>query len=263
MENHTKSELDRIGEGIIAGRNPVLEALRAGRQLDKVYIAKGDTDASLRRIAGLARDAGAVVVETDRRKLDAMSDTNAHQGVVALGAVRRYADVEALLAVSQEKGEPPFLLIGDEIADPHNLGAMIRTAEAAGAHGLIIPKRRSAGVTAVVEKTSAGAASHFPVARVPNLTAAIEKLKKAGVWICGTVPVGGIALWEAELTGPLAIVIGSEGGGMSRLVSEHCDFHIQIPMYGQVSSLNASVSAAVLLYEALRQRKGQGGKARG
>ena len=245
---------DDASEGIIEGRNAVTEALRAGRLLDKVYIAKGETDAALGHIASKARDAGAVVVEADRRKLDAMSVTHAHQGVVAVAAVKAYVGLEDILQIAADRGEAPLIVICDEISDPHNLGAIIRTAECAGAHGIVIPKRRSAGMTAVVSKTSAGAVEYMPIARVANLTAAIGELKKAGVWVYGASSTGESALWETDLTGPAVIVIGSEGEGMSRLVSESCDFRIKIPMAGRISSLNASVSASVILYEVLRQR---------
>ena len=239
---------------LIEGRNAVIEALRAGRAIDKIYIAKGEVDQTLGHIASKARAQGVVVVETDRRKLDAMSKTHAHQGVVALCAVKDYCTVEDLLQLAEEKGEPPFLVMCDEISDPHNLGAIIRTAECVGAHGVIIPKRRSAGLTAVVDKASAGAAEHLPIARVANLSAAIETLKKAGVWVYGAAAEGESPLWKTDLTGSICVVIGSEGDGISRLVREHCDVLVSIPMKGEISSLNASAAAAVLLYEALRQR---------
>ena len=240
----------------IEGRNAVTEALRAGRPFDKMYIAKGDTDAALGYIASAARDRGSVVVEVDRRKLDYMSKTGAHQGVIAVCAVKEYSTVDDILNAAEEKGEPPFIIICDEISDHHNLGAIIRTAECAGAHGVIIPKRRSAGITAVVEKTSAGAVEYMPVARVANITAVMKDLKKRGVWIYGTAADGDSVLWNTDFTGPTAVVIGSEGDGMSRLVAENCDFKISIPMYGKISSLNASASAAVIMYEIVRQRKG-------
>ena len=241
-------------EDIIEGRNAVLEALRAGRAIDKIYIAKGDVDKTLGHIASKARAGGCVVVEADRRKLDAMSQTHAHQGVVALAAVRTYCTIDDILAVAEERGEAPFVIVCDEVSDPHNLGAIIRTAECAGAHGVIIPKRRSAGLTAIVGKTSAGAAEHMAVARVPNLTAALKELRDRGLWIFGSAAEGSSPLWKADLTGPVCLVIGSEGDGMSRLVRETCDFLVSIPMHGKVSSLNASAAAAVLIYEALRQR---------
>lgn len=241
-------------EDIIEGRNAVLEALRAGRAIDKIYIAKGDVDKTLGHIASKARAAGCVVVEADRRKLDAMSQTHAHQGVVALAAVRTYCTVDDILAIAEAHGEAPFVIVCDEVSDPHNLGAIIRTAECAGVHGIIIPKRRSAGLTAIVGKTSAGAAEHMAVARVPNLTAALKQLRDRGLWIFGSAAEGSSPLWQADLTGPVCLVIGSEGDGMNRLVRETCDFLVSIPMHGKVSSLNASAAAAVLIYEALRQR---------
>ena len=241
-------------DGVIEGRNAVIEALRAGTAIDKIYLQKGETDKTLGHIASSARAAGAVVVEADKRKLDAMSRTHAHQGVIALSAVREYAGVEDILQAAADKGEPPLLVVCDELSDPHNLGAVIRTAECAGAHGVIIPKRRSAGLTAVVAKTSAGAVAHVPVARVPNLPALLDDLKKRGIWVFGTAADGSTALYDADLKGPAAIVIGSEGSGMGRLVSERCDFLVRIPMRGKLNSLNASAAAAILLYEAVRQR---------
>ena len=247
-------EQNSPADGIIEGRNTVIEALRAGTAMDKVYIAKGETDATLGHIASTARGKGIVVVEADRRKLDAMSVTRSHQGVIAVAAVREYASVSDILQSARDKGETPLVVVCDELSDPHNLGAVIRTAEAAGAHGVIIPKRRSAGLTAIVAKTSAGAVSYLPVARVANLTALLRELKEEGLWVFGTAADGSTSLYQADLKGPAAIVIGSEGNGMSRLVREQCDFLLSIPMRGQVNSLNASAAAAVVLYEAVRQR---------
>ena len=247
-------EQNSPADGIIEGRNAVIEALRAGTAMDKVYIAKGETDATLGHIASTARGKGIVVVEADRRKLDARSVTHSHQGVIAVAAVREYASVSDILQSARDKGETPLVVVCDELSDPHNLGAVIRTAEAAGAHGIIIPKRRSAGLTAIVAKTSAGAVSYLPVARVANLTALLKELKEEGLWVFGTAADGSTSLYQADLKGPAAIVIGSEGNGMSRLVREQCDFLVSIPMRGQVNSLNASAAAAVVLYEAVRQR---------
>lgn len=257
MRGHeTKKTFDEaISDGMIEGRNAVIEALRTETAIDKIYIAKGETDKTLGHIASKARDRGIVVVEADRRKLDHMSRTHAHQGVIALAAVREYVSVQSILEAAAEKGEAPLLVVCDEISDPHNLGAILRTAECAGAHGVIIPKRRSAGLTAVVAKTSAGAVSYMPVARVPNMAALLKDLKKQGVWVFGTAAEGTTTLYDADLKGPAAIVIGSEGDGMSRLVTENCDFLVSIPMKGQISSLNASAAAAILLYEAVRQRR--------
>ena len=249
-----ESEEQDEREDLIEGRNAVIEALRAGRPIDKIYIQKGETDKTLGHIASTAKDAGIVVVDADRRKLDFMSRTHAHQGVIALAAIKDYCSVSDILAIAKERNEPPFIVMCDEISDPHNLGAVIRSAECVGAHGVIIPKRRSAGLTSIVEKTSAGAVEHIAVARVANLASAIEELKAAGVWVYGTAADGANPLWKTDLTGPACFVIGSEGAGMGRLVREKCDFLVSIPMKGKVSSLNASAAAAVLLYEALRQR---------
>ena len=261
MDKERKEKTARVqdaeADGIIEGRNAVIEALRAGTTIDKIFIQKGETDKTLGHIASTARAAGVVVVDADKRKLDFMSRTHAHQGVVALTSVREYVSVEDILNIAREKGENPLIVVCDEISDPHNLGAIIRTAECAGAHGVVIPKRRSAGLTAVVAKTSAGAVSHVPVARVANLPALLKELKEAGVWVFGTAADGDTPLYQADLKGPAAIVIGSEGDGMGRLVAETCDFKVRIPMRGKLNSLNASAAAAILLYEAVRQRLAQ------
>ncbi len=251
MPENRKEAEDRV-----EGKNAVMEALKAGRPLDKIYIAKGEQDKALRFIAQKGKAAGAVVSEVDRRKLDAMSVTHAHQGVIAVAAVREYSTVADILAIAAKRGEAPLVVVCDEISDPHNLGAIIRTAECAGAHGVVIPKHRSAGITAVVEKTSAGAVEHMAVARVVNLAAALKELQEAGVWVFGTAADGDRNLWEADLKSPAALVIGSEGTGMSRLTRENCDFLLSIPLRGKVSSLNASNAAAIVLYEAVRQRIG-------
>ena len=246
MDKERKEKTARVqdaeADGIIEGRNAVIEALRAGTTIDKIFIQKGETDKTLGHIASTARAAGVVVVDADKRKLDFMSRTHAHQGVIALTSVREYVSVEDILNIAREKGENPLIVVCDEISDPHNLGAIIRTAECAGAHGVVIPKRRSAGLTSIVAKTSAGAVSYVPVARV---------------WVFGTAAEGTSDLYSADLKGPAAIVIGSEGDGMTRLVREKCDFLVSIPMKGKISSLNASAAAAILLYEAVRQRLGK------
>ena len=242
-------------EGQLEGRNALQEALRSGRTIDKVFIASGETDRALQRLAAEAKDAGAVVVPVDRRKLDMMSTTRAHQGVIALAAAREYFSVDDILQEAADRGENALIIICDELTDPHNLGAIIRTAECAGAHGVIIPKRRSVGLTAVVAKASAGAIEHMKVARVTNLNATIEELKEKGIWVFGTAAEGSIPMYEADLTGPTAIVVGSEGEGMGRLVQKNCDVTVHIPMKGKITSLNASVAASVLLYEAVRQRR--------
>ena len=246
-ENQFKNE-------IIEGRNAVIEALRAGRAIDKIFIAKGDVDKTLGHIASKAREKGIVVVEADRRKLDFMSLTKAHQGVVAVVGVRDYCSIDDIFAIAEERGEAPFIIVCDEISDPHNLGAIIRSAECSGAHGVIIPKRRSAGLTAIVDKSSAGAAEHMAIARVPNITAALKDLKDRGVWVYGTAADGANQLWKTDFSGSMALVIGSEGEGMGRLVKESCDFVVSLPMKGKVSSLNASAAAAIVMYEVLRQR---------
>ena len=250
----SKREREEAPENMLEGRNAVTEALSAGRTIDKLFVADGDTDRALGRICAMAKQAGAVVVPTDRRKLDYMSATGAHQGVIAMVAAHDYASIDDILKKAQDAGEPPLIVICDELSDPHNLGAIIRTAECAGAHGIIIPKRRSVGLTAVVGKASAGALEYMPVARVSNITAAIDTLKKAGVWVYGTAAEGDTTLYKADLKSAAAIVIGNEGEGMSRLVSERCDFKVSIPMKGSISSLNASAAAAIMLYEAVRQR---------
>ena len=253
-DKNQRRPIEAQADGLIEGRNAVIEALRAGTAIDKIYLARGETDATLGHIASTARNKGVVVAEADRRKLDGMSRTKSHQGVIAVAAVREYADVDDILGAAREKGEPPLIVVCDELSDPHNLGAVIRTAECAGAHGVVIPKRRSAGLTAIVAKTSAGAVSYLPVARVPNLTAALKDLKERGLWVFGTAADGGTSLYQADLKGPAVLVIGSEGDGMGRLVREQCDFLVSIPMKGRLNSLNASAAAAVVLYEAVRQR---------
>ncbi|MGN0999465.1 MAG: 23S rRNA (guanosine(2251)-2'-O)-methyltransferase RlmB [Faecousia sp.] len=243
-------------EGQLEGRNALTEALRSGRTIDKVFIATGETDRALQHLAAQAKEAGAVVVPVDRRKLDAMSTTHAHQGVIALAAAHTYCTIDDILEEAASRGETPLIVICDELTDPHNLGAIMRSAECAGAHGVIIPKRRSVGLTAVVAKASAGAVEYMKVARVTNINSAIAELKEKGVWIFGTAAEGSIPMYRADLTGPTAIVIGNEGEGMSPLVRKNCDVTVHIPMKGRISSLNASAAASILLYEAVRQRLG-------
>jgi len=254
MDEQRKNNMTAEADGVIEGRNAVIEALRAGESIDKIFILKGETDKTLGHIASKARAAGIVVVDADKRKLDNMSRTHSHQGVIALASVREYVTVESILEAAAAKGENPLIVVCDEITDPHNLGAIIRTAECAGAHGIVIPKRRSAGLTAVVAKTSAGAVAHMPVARVANIPSLLKDLKKQGVWVFGTAADGNTTLYDADLKGAAAIVIGSEGDGMTRLAAENCDFLVSIPMRGKLNSLNASAAAAIMLYEAVRQR---------
>lgn len=243
-------------EGQLEGRNALQEALKSGRTVDKVFIAAGETDRALQRLAAEAKEAGAVVVPVDRRKLDAMSFTRAHQGVIALVAAHVYYSIDDILEEAASRGEAPLIVICDELSDPHNLGAILRSAECAGAHGVIIPKRRSVGLTATVAKASAGAIEYMKVARVTNINSAIAELKEKCVWVFGTAAEGSIPMYQANLTVPAAIVIGNEGDGMSQLVRKNCDVMLNIPMKGHISSLNASAAASILLYEALRQRLG-------
>ncbi|MBQ4641089.1 MAG: 23S rRNA (guanosine(2251)-2'-O)-methyltransferase RlmB [Oscillospiraceae bacterium] len=241
-------------ENQLEGRNALTEALRSGRTIDKVFVASGDTDRALQHLAAQAKEAGAVVVPVDRRKLDAMSTTHSHQGVIALAAARDYCSIDDILQEAADRGEAPLIVICDELSDPHNLGAILRSAECAGAHGVIIPKRRSVGLTATVAKASAGAVEYMKVAKVTNITSAIMELKEKGVWIFGTAAEGSVPMYQADLTVPAGIVIGNEGDGMSQLVRKNCDMLVHIPMKGQISSLNASAAASILLYEAVRQR---------
>ena len=241
-------------EGQLEGRNAISEALKSGRTIDKVFVADGDTDKGLQRLAAQAKEAGAVVVPVDRRKLDAMSFTRAHQGIIALATAHEYVTIDDILEEAAARGQAPLIVICDELTDPHNLGAILRSAECAGAHGVIIPKRRSVGLTATVAKASAGAVEYMKVARVTNINSAIAELKDRGVWVFGTAAEGSIPMYQADLTGPAAIVIGNEGAGLSPLVRKNCDVMVNIPMAGRISSLNASAAASILLYEAVRQR---------
>ena len=243
-------------EGQIEGRNALTEALKSGRTIDKVFVADGDTDRALQRLAAQAKEAGAVIVPVDRRKLDAMSTTRAHQGVIALVAAHDYYTIDDILEEAASRGENALIVICDELSAPHNLGAIMRSAECAGAHGVVIPKRRSVGLTATVAKASAGAVEYMKVARVTNINNAINELKEKGVWVFGTAAEGSIPMYKADLTGPTAIVIGNEGDGMSQLVRKNCDVMVHIPMKGRITSLNASAAASILLYEAVRQRLG-------
>ena len=243
-------------EGQLEGRTALTEALKSGRTIDKVFVAAGDTDRGLQRLAAQAKEAGAVVVPVDRRKLDQMSTTRAHQGIIALAAAHVYYTIDDILEEAASRGETPLIVICDELSDPHNLGAIMRSAECAGAHGVIIPKRRSVGLTATVAKASAGAVEYMKVARVTNINACLSELKEKGVWIYGTAAEGSIPMYKADLTGPAAIVIGNEGDGMSQLVRKNCDVMVHIPMKGKITSLNASAAASILLYEAVRQRLG-------
>lgn len=237
------------------GRNAVLELLRSEQAVDKIFLASGQSG-RMQDIYAMAKQRGIPVIECDRRKLDAMSVTHAHQGVIAQAAAHAYAELDELFAKAEAAGEPPLFVICDGIEDPHNLGAIIRSAESAGAHGVIIPKRRAAGLTAVTARASAGALAHMPIHKATNLSSLLDTLKERGVWIFGAEANGTISLYQADLAGAAAIVIGSEGAGLSRIIREKCDFIVSIPMRGKVNSLNASNAAAVLLYEAVRKRLG-------
>ena len=240
-------------ENKIEGRNAVLEAFRSGKTVDKLYILDGCQDGPVRTIARDARKHDTIIQYVAKERLDQISETGKHQGVIAVAASYEYATVEDILAKAKEKGEPPFVLLLDNIEDPHNLGAIIRTANLAGAHGVIIPKRRAAGLTAVVARTSAGALNYTPVAKVTNLKTVMEQLKKEGMWfVCADM--GGTAYYDLDLKGPIGLVIGNEGEGVSRLVKENCDFVASIPMKGDIDSLNASVAAGILAFEIARQR---------
>lgn len=240
-------------ENKIEGRNTVLEAFRSGKTVDKLYILDGCQDGPVRTIAREARKHDTIIQYVAKERLDQISETGKHQGVIAVAASYEYATVEDILAKAKEKGEPPFILLLDNIEDPHNLGAIIRTANLAGAHGVIIPKRRAAGLTAVVARTSAGALNYTPVAKVTNLKTVMEQLKKEGMWfVCADM--GGTTYYDLDLKGPIGLVIGNEGEGVSRLVKENCDFVASIPMKGNIDSLNASVAAGILAFEIARQR---------
>ncbi|MGN0148668.1 MAG: 23S rRNA (guanosine(2251)-2'-O)-methyltransferase RlmB [Clostridia bacterium] len=241
-------------EDKIIGRNPVLEAIRSGRSIDKILIKKGKYEGSIVPIIKKAKEAKILIQEVDKAKLDTISEGENHQGVIAYVSAYDYVTVKDILLRAEEKGEPPFVIICDKITDPHNLGAILRTANCVGAHGVIIPKRNSVGVNSIVAKTSAGAVEYTPVAKVTNIAGTIEDLKKEGMWIAGA-DMNGEEMYKVDLKGSLGLVIGSEGEGISRLVREKCDFIASIPMNGQINSLNASVAAGVLMYEALRQRR--------
>ena len=237
---------------VIAGRNAVTEALKAGRPIDSILVRRGEKNGSVSSILRMAKQAGIPVKEVDSRKLDGMCGGENHQGVIAMAAVHAFSEVEDIFALAESRNEPPFILVCDEIADPHNLGAILRTAECAGAHGVVIPKRRSVGLTAAVGKASAGAVEYMKVARVSNLAGAIDRLKDEGLWIAGA-DMEGTELTKADLKGAIGFVIGSEGDGLSRLIREKCDFLVSIPMSGHIDSLNAAVAAAILMFEKKRQ----------
>lgn len=245
---------DRVGNGAVIGRNAVRELLRSGRPVDKLLVQSGEREGALIPIVGEAIARGIPVVETERRKLDAISGFAPHQGVIAMAAEKEYCTVEEILALARERGEKPLIVIADGICDPYNLGAIIRCAEGCGAHGLILPKRHAAGLSPLVTKASAGAIEHLAIAKVSNISATIEELKKEGLWIFAA-EAGGENFYETDMSVPAAIVLGSEGNGVSELVRRRSDFVVSIPMYGKVNSFNVSTAAAVLLCEAARQQR--------
>ena len=256
MEKHPNNRREAPrGTDIIAGRNAVTEALKAGRAIDSLYVQRGERSGGLQALIAKAKETGATIKEADPKKLEHLCGGANHQGVVAVAAVKEYATVEDLFQRAQERGEPPFFVICDELEDPHNLGAVIRTAECAGAHGVIVPKRRSVGLTYAVGKASAGAVEHLPVARVNNLASLLEELKQRGLWVYAA-DMDGAPWCQTDFTGPVALVIGSEGKGVGRLVKEKADFVVSLPLKGNINSLNASVAAGILCYEVSRQRSG-------
>lgn len=243
----------RYEELTIEGRNAVMEAFRSGKSIDKLFVQDGCKDGPVQSIVREARKHDTIIQFVDRSRLDQISETGKHQGVIAYAAAYEYSEVEDILKLAEEKGEDPFILLLDDIEDPHNLGAIIRTANLAGAHGVIIPKRRAAGLTATVAKTSAGALNYTPVAKVTNLVQTMKELKDKGIWFA-CADMDGEIMYRANMTGPIGLVIGNEGNGVSRLVRENCDFRVGIPMKGDIDSLNASVAAGILAYEIVRQR---------
>jgi 23S rRNA (guanosine2251-2'-O)-methyltransferase len=245
-----------MSEQYVVGRNPVLEIFKTDKEVEKLYILKGELQGSINKIIGIAKDRKIIIQQVDRAKLDSMSEGNAHQGVVALITSYSYATIEDILNKAKEKNQPPFVIILDEIEDPHNLGAIIRTAECAGAHGVIIPRRRAAQVNQTVYKSSAGAVEHMLVAKINNIVNTIEELKDKGLWVYGADIDGTDYHFNTSLKGPVALVIGNEGKGISRLIKEKCDVLVKIPMEGKISSLNASNAAAILIYEVFRQNHG-------
>lgn len=253
MENEEKKMVSGVSENHIEGRNAVLEAFRSGKTIDKLYVLDGCQDGPVRSITREARKHDTIINYVTKDRLDQISETGKHQGVIAVSAAYDYAEVEDILALAEKKGEPPFILVLDGIEDPHNLGAIIRTANQAGAHGVIIPKRRAVGLTPTVARTSAGAINYVPVAKVTNLSNTMKELKERGMWfVCADMD--GTLMYDMDLTGPIGLVIGNEGDGVSPLVKKNCDMVASIPMKGDIDSLNASVAAGILSYEIVRQR---------
>lgn len=252
-ESERERFTEELDETVVIGRNAVKELLMGGRDVDKLYITSGEREGSINQLLGIASDRGIPITECDRSKLDSIAKGGRHQGIIAIAAERNYSSIDEILAYAEEKGEPPFVVVCDGVEDPHNLGAIIRSAECAGAHGIIIPKRRAVGLTATVAKSSAGALEHMLVAKVTNLPSAIDDLKEKGLWIYAA-DMDGSTYYKTDMKGATALVLGSEGFGISRLVKEKCDFVVSIPLYGHVNSMNVSCAAAVLLAEVARQR---------
>lgn len=253
-EPKRREEPRELPDDVLVGRNAVTEALKSGRGINKLWIASGDREGSVAEIAALAKERGIVVQYVERAKIEALAGGHRHQGVLAYVAPVPYAELEDILKAAEAKGEAPFIVLLDELEDPHNLGALLRTADATGVHSILIPKRRSVSLNATVAKTSAGAVEYVPVARIGNIAQTLKKLKEKGFWVAGADMDGEKAYYEADLTGPLVLVVGSEGKGMSRLTKEACDFIVRMPMVGRINSLNASVAGSILMYESMRQR---------
>ena len=253
-EEKIKEDLERIFDDQIEGRNAVLELLESDKDINKIYITKGELKGSINKIIAIANEKKVIIVQKDKKQMDMMAQSENYQGVIAVVPPYEYVEIEDILEVAKERNEAPFILILDGIEDTHNLGSIIRTAETAGVHGIIIPKRRAAQVNSTVSKVASGALEYMKIARVNNITDTISKLKDKGVWICGTAIDADKFYYDQNLTGPLAIVIGNEGKGISDLVKRNCDFLVKIPMKGKVTSLNASVSTGIIVYEAVKQR---------
>ena len=256
-ENTAPAEPRELPEDVLIGRNAVAEALKSGRGINKLLVARGDREGSVNEILSLAKARGLLVEMTERAKIEAIAGGLRHQGVLAYVAPVAYAELEDILAAAEAKQQAPFLLLLDELEDPHNLGALLRTADAAGVHGVLIPKRRSCPLSATVAKTSAGAVEYVPVARIGNIVQTLRELKEKGLWVIGADMDGESDYYDANLTGPVVLVVGSEGKGISRLVKENCDVLVRLPMAGRINSLNASVAGSILLYEIMRQRAKQ------
>jgi 23S rRNA (guanosine2251-2'-O)-methyltransferase len=247
---------EELDETVVIGRNAVKELLLGGRDVDKLYITSGEREGSINQLLGIAAERGIPITECDRSKLDVIAKGGRHQGIIAMAAERNYSSIDDIIAYAEERGEAPFVVVCDGVEDPHNLGAIIRSAECVGAHGIVIPKRRAVGLTATVAKSSAGALEHMRVAKVTNLPSVIDTLKERGLWVYAA-DMDGSTYYKTDMKGPMALVLGSEGFGISRLVKEKCDFTVSIPLYGQVNSMNVSCAAAILLAEVARQRNGE------